>query len=337
MSNILDIIIPIYNTPEEYLVRALNSINKQRNLDFKSVNVIVVDDASKKIKYKKSWFKQRFPKLHVTNLFNEENVGPGVTRQHGIDAGDGKYITFLDSDDEFVGFESIKNIIECLIQFNLDKLSTSVNEEVVDERDVINIKHDSNSLQSLHALYLKRDFLTKNNIKFDDKLRRYEDLYYLTIVNAMAGESQAFVDEITYNWKWNQQSMMRNSMQKYPDLEAQIYALTKSLEFLDKKVCSFDKNYVSNLLIICSIINSNILDLPEYFHLKKEYLSLFDILFENNKNKFDNVGYEFVRKNINLIIQSLNRMYPWVVLNDSFKDFINRLEKTYGNKQESSD
>ena len=197
---------------------------------------------------------------------------------------------FIDSDDEFVGNESLYNIISTLEKYCLNKLSTAVNEEIFNGKEVINVRHDNMSLQSLHALYLKREFLLKHNIRFDNKLRRYEDLYYICLVNSLAGEKQAYVDVVTYNWKWNKESLMRNSNQTYPDLDDQIYAIINGHSFLDKIDIDHKKAYVSDMTLIYLIINSNIIDLDEYKNKIEFFINRFKHEYLKHKEWFDSIN-----------------------------------------------
>lgn len=82
----LSIIMPYYNT-EQYTPALLETLDKQMRPD---VEVIIVDDGSKvpfKTKYK--WAK----------VIRQENSGPGIARNKGLDAMTGEYFTFIDSDD----------------------------------------------------------------------------------------------------------------------------------------------------------------------------------------------------------------------------------------------
>ena len=47
MERFLDIIVPEYNCPIEYMIRLLNSVNIQKNIDFREIGVIIVNDCSK--------------------------------------------------------------------------------------------------------------------------------------------------------------------------------------------------------------------------------------------------------------------------------------------------
>ena len=90
----IDIIIPVYNTPLDDLERCLNSILNQ---SFKDYNVYIIDDGSND--YTKEYLdnyikdKQNFIVKHITNS------GVSNARNTGIDLSSSKYIAFVDSDD----------------------------------------------------------------------------------------------------------------------------------------------------------------------------------------------------------------------------------------------
>ena len=82
------IIIPYHNRPVK-LKRCLNSIFQQTYQDFE---ILIIDDYSKTPL-----------QLEVDNrvriLRNRKNLGPGLSRNVGLDNAKGEYIAFLDSDD----------------------------------------------------------------------------------------------------------------------------------------------------------------------------------------------------------------------------------------------
>lgn len=82
----LSIIIPAYNA-ENYLPQLLNSLDKQM---VPGVEVIIIDDGSKipfKTDYK--W----------AAVIRQENAGPGIARNAGLERMIGEYFTFIDADD----------------------------------------------------------------------------------------------------------------------------------------------------------------------------------------------------------------------------------------------
>nr|MCR4898682.1 glycosyltransferase family 2 protein [Acholeplasmatales bacterium] len=323
MENILDIIIPIYNTPEEYLVRALKSIIVQKGIDFNILNVIIVDDASKKNKYKKSWFKQRFPKLKITYLVNKENVGPGVSRQNAIDAGNGKYITFLDSDDEFLGTDIFPKVLSVFEEFNVDKIFTKVNEETIINGVFYNITHDFKTLDCLHGLFLRRSFLDEYSIRFDEKLRIHEDFYFVRLVNGFSVDSRAFIDQVSYNWKWNNQSLMRSNKKIYNHLEDEFYAIFKTNSIFEKNKIDYLEFYIGGMCSLYLVLASNLFDYEEYRDLKPQYVELFRSNYD--KDKFDKYGLEKLHETIQLKFNAQLRIYNWFKVKESFEDFIKKI------------
>ncbi|MDU8885469.1 glycosyltransferase family 2 protein [Yeosuana sp. MJ-SS3] len=84
----VSIIIPYYNRPIK-LQRAIDSIQNQTYKDFE---IIIVDDASD-IPFNIS------PSKNVSYIRCQENKGPGVARNIGLQKAKGEFVVFLDSDD----------------------------------------------------------------------------------------------------------------------------------------------------------------------------------------------------------------------------------------------
>lgn len=91
----ISVIVPIYNV-HQYLRSCLESLVKQRNCSYE---IICIDDCSTDDSYAIAQsFQNANPNL-ITLYRNEENIGQGRTREHGISLARGSYITFVDSDD----------------------------------------------------------------------------------------------------------------------------------------------------------------------------------------------------------------------------------------------
>lgn len=93
----VSVIIPTHNR-EKYIERAVKSVLRQT---YKDYELIVVDDGStdKTKKIVKKYVK-RHPKK--VRYIYQDNRGPSAARNTGIRNAQGKYITFLDSDDEYL-------------------------------------------------------------------------------------------------------------------------------------------------------------------------------------------------------------------------------------------
>lgn len=93
---LVTIITPLYNA-ESFIERTIKSVQAQT---FKDWEHIIVDDCStdKGAEIVKKWMAED---SRIIFLKNEKNSGPAVTRNKAIEAAKGRYIAFLDSDDQW--------------------------------------------------------------------------------------------------------------------------------------------------------------------------------------------------------------------------------------------
>ena len=97
MKPLVSIITPTYNNPEE-LLRAIASVEKQ---SYKNIELIIVNDGSS-AEYSSVLEHLKKIKGFKVIYIEQENNGPGVARQNGLQNSNGKYIQYLDSDDELL-------------------------------------------------------------------------------------------------------------------------------------------------------------------------------------------------------------------------------------------
>lgn len=118
----IDLIVPVYNTPLKDMERCLNSILNQT---FKNYKVYIIDDGSNREtrEYLDSYIKDKsnFIVKHI------ENNGVSNARNIGIEISNSNYIAFVDADDtvENCFLEEAYNII---INNNLDLIIGGYNE-----------------------------------------------------------------------------------------------------------------------------------------------------------------------------------------------------------------
>ena len=108
----VSVIVATYRREQE-LKRALESLKEQQFKDFETI--IVDDNADLEFNNKVSAivgaFKEENPQMAVTLITNPKNMGSAETRNIGIRASAGEYITFLDDDDVYLP-QKIKNHLE---------------------------------------------------------------------------------------------------------------------------------------------------------------------------------------------------------------------------------
>lgn len=90
----ISVVIPAYNA-QAYIAACLDSLLRQ---EFSDMEIIVVNDGSKDDTLKiVQGYQKRHPDL--IRIIDQENKGMSGARNAGIDLAEGRYITFIDSDD----------------------------------------------------------------------------------------------------------------------------------------------------------------------------------------------------------------------------------------------
>ncbi len=145
MSNSIKIsvIVPVYNR-ETGIGKCIENILAQ---DYGNYEVILVDDASTD---KSGEVCEKYAKEYK-NIFyirNEKNLGPGLTRNVGLDKASGDYILFLDSDDKY-DTSLLSKVIKGIDERNPDILVYSLWEEYYDANEHLQYRY-SHSLPTTY-------------------------------------------------------------------------------------------------------------------------------------------------------------------------------------------
>lgn len=246
----INIIIPCYNS-RETLPKTLDSLVAQTQRRF---FVTIVDDCSEEDiddiveEYSK--------RLNISYLRLEENGGPGVARQAGIDNNRMcEYLMFLDSDDMLM-----PQAIEVLNrEVNLHKPDILVSGFIQQNKYGIdqNIHSDKN-MTWVHGKVYSYKFLVDNNIHFPEGLRINEDGAFNTMAFGISNNVYR-TSVITTLWVDNKNSLTRSdknfSVSCLPDyIDGQVYAYSFLLdkEKINKKSFSCGIVYMYNYIQVLS-------------------------------------------------------------------------------------
>ncbi len=113
----LSIVIPLYNK-EKYIDRCLRTLLAQ-DLSPNEYQIIIVDDGSKD---GGGSIVQKYAEKHKNiQLISQQNQGPSVARNRGLEAAVGSYIYFLDADD-YLATNVLNSLVELATQNELDIL-----------------------------------------------------------------------------------------------------------------------------------------------------------------------------------------------------------------------
>uniref|UniRef100_UPI003F4C9D9B glycosyltransferase family 2 protein n=1 Tax=Brachyspira catarrhinii TaxID=2528966 RepID=UPI003F4C9D9B len=297
------IIILVYNT-EQYLEKCLNSVIKQT---LKEIEIICIDDKStdNSINIIKEFQKKD---NRIILIESEKNMGMGYNRDVGIKQAKGEYIGFVDSDD-YVDENYFYELYSTSKKYNSD-LTKTENIEIYNKNYEIksNIKNQNKIIEEgLYKLSIadfinsiniakqintpitttvwsklfKREFILKNNIKYNYLRGNGEDLcFVLTVL--------AYNPIIAINNKAVYNCVQRN--------EANINILNRDyigniIEISYESLKSYYKNnrkYIGYVFdIIMYMLFNTINNLYSKESIEKEYNRIYE-LFENiNLNKDD--------------------------------------------------
>lgn len=178
MTYLVSVIIPVFNRP----VAVQKSIKSVLDQDIDDCEIIIVDDGSDD---------KIFSEYHdhrIKVIRHDKNLGAAFARNTGINAGRGKYIAFLDSDDVWLPGK-LESQIKFMEQgrykasctgFNLRRISSenevtkSYNYTQQNLDDIIWGCH----LSPGSTLMVERD-IYKDIGLYDEKFKRYEDWDWL--------------------------------------------------------------------------------------------------------------------------------------------------------------
>ncbi|MDE6627468.1 MAG: glycosyltransferase family 2 protein, partial [Lachnospiraceae bacterium] len=111
--DLVSVIVPVYNV-EKYLRYCLDSICNQT---YKNLEIILVNDASTDNSGKLCEEYAR-KELRIVCIHHKSNKGPSVARNHGVQKASGKYVAFVDGDDE-IEYNMIEILHEAMKKYNV--------------------------------------------------------------------------------------------------------------------------------------------------------------------------------------------------------------------------
>ncbi len=216
MDKLISIIIPIHNR----FLHANRSINSVLSQNYKNWELFIVDDASLE-NYELP------PKCisalqNVTIIRNKKNLGPGLSRQRGLDLAKGEYVCFLDSDD----------------YWEPDFLSESIK------------VHEANpELAATYCQSEMTDGILRRRNNIEDAV---DDIFYGVVSGARPWATCALLWKRKFLAKWNP---IRTNQDALFELESS--CKNPNIMFIPRVLCIIDKNTGSNAENLVNKLNIN--------------------------------------------------------------------------------
>lgn len=306
--NLIDvsIIIPIYNTPIDYLKKCLDSVLNQ---DYYNIEVIsILDGANKELEIFLEEYKKKDKRIRI---FKQENKGEGASRNLGINVSKGKWICFVDSDD-WIEKYALKRVIQKIKDIDVDILIFDCyinykNKEIknnfyVKEGLLSNKDKDEISMQNIGkgvakyfpnncnisvvwAKLYKREFLINNNLRFKENIKRMPD----TIFNMEAFEKAKNIYYFNYYGYHYRKNNMSVTNTYYKNLKYDIDFYLKEVNNYINKY-NKDKRFKDTYYVI--ILTKTIQLLEE--HLKNEKRIEKNVILDFTKKDVSNADSKYL-------------------------------------------
>lgn len=301
------IIIPIYNT-EKYLPYCLDSVLRQTEKD---IEIICVNDGSTDNSLNiLTIYSKKDTRIIV---INQKNTGLSGARNAGIAKSKGKYLYFLDSDD-YIADTAISILHEKATSNDADivyfsgetffnnretekKFSYSKNDLMrlgfyPDKYDgvtlfsMFNQNHDF--LSSVCIQYIKREFLSTQNIYFYNKILHEDELF--TFISILSAKCVVCINEKLFYRRMRLESIMTSHV-THKNFIGLFLCYSNMLLFLNKNNINSKSviDYVNRFFLFTKKKFCLLSKTEQYYSIKKiENLHPFEqILFNNSINTDD--------------------------------------------------
>ncbi len=238
MKPLVSIIVPFYENIE-LLKKAIKSVLNQK---FKNYELIIINDKKDilNINFLKK-LKKKSKKIKI--IYNSKNIGAGHSRNKGIKLSKGKYIAFLDSDDQWKKnklFEQIK------IMEKKKYLASHTSYKIVDLKNKSLSERTAKNLDyfkllkscdiGLSTVVLSKKILNNFNDPFPS-LKTKED-YVLWLKIAKKGLTFYGVNKTLTIWRNTPNSLSKSIYQKMKDA-LKVYMFYQKMNFIKSVYYTF--------------------------------------------------------------------------------------------------
>lgn len=281
----VSIIIPVYKS-ENYLRKCLDSVCNQT---LKDIEIICINDCSPDdcLEILKE-YASKDDRFKIIDF--KENKGAACARNAGIDAAQGEYLGFVDSDD-FIDLDFYEKLYNKALETGADiTKSNLLFENSLQEKakpkyhNLQEVKENKLYLNHIPTTIIKKTLINNYKITFPEDLTNAEDCVF-EVITATYANQIAIMETTYYHYNFNTYSL-NNSQQ---------YTLSKIL------------NLVRALIMITKFLNN--LDISQRIYQKfitHKYNVVIDTVFQKcNENLEELKNFE------NLILQFKSQLkYP---------------------------
>lgn len=252
----ISVIIPLF-CGKDTIAAALHSIAMQSIIN--ETEIVIVNDFDG-IDY--SDILAKFDDLNIVYVQRKQNGGCGAARNTGIKNAKNSFITFLDSDDNFVSPLSLEIMCNRIVAEKADVL-VSVFESEMRFADGVAMRKMERQVTWTHSKLYRKQFLLDNNIFFKEELRLNEDVEFNQMVLDL-GAKVCEIPMVTSLWRDNPNSVTHESL--YKNKWWFVKAVTEYLRECKNRGMGGEKvvfRTVQNLIVVADYFNIVLDECPE--------------------------------------------------------------------------
>ena len=231
---LISVIIPVYNV-EKYLRRCLDSVIAQT---YQKLEIICVDDGS--IDDSGKICDQYAVRDARIKVIHQENQGLSAARNRGLDAAEGEYIAFVDSDD-YILEDMYKKMLDKLLNYNVDLCVCQCLYEFSDGRQVVKRKNIDPTIYGRKASLEFARFLYMGNYENGVVVAAWNKLYRRVLLDKIRFEGRIHEDEAFCG------RIMAKNISVYV-MEEQFYVYAQNGDSLTNKPFSANKFFFLDTL-----------------------------------------------------------------------------------------
>ena len=227
-------IIPVYNV-EKHLHRCLDSVIAQT---YQNLEIICVDDGS--VDESGKICDQYAVRDARIKVIHQENQGLSAARNRGLDAADGEYIAFVDSDD-YILEDMYKKMLDMLLNYNVDLCVCQWQYEFSDGRQVVKKKNIDPTIYGRKTSLEFARFLYRSNYENGVVVAAWNKLYRRALLDTIHFEGRIHEDD-AFNGR-----IMAKNISVYV-MEEQFYVYAQNGDSLTNKPFSANKFFFLDVL-----------------------------------------------------------------------------------------
>lgn len=251
MHALISAVIPVYNTPDTFLIECIESLVNQT---YENAEIILVDDGSQP--HTAELCDSLAAKYPSVTTIHQKNQGPSIARSTGLRNIHGEYLTFVDSDDtlKINAWENCINKMEetcadCLVFGWIDNSTGKPTDHLVCSNSVqffsakdasIQIASDNEACgggfpwNKIFRVQPIREANSGTIPEFDADLFTYEDKEWILRIFSNL-ETIVLISDIYYDYRFVQSSLTHSAESWYRRQYNAYAAYDKILSFLKNR------------------------------------------------------------------------------------------------------